>query len=175
MVLGDFHPSNRCNNLARHNYRARWLAPKLGRFISEDPVGFKAGVNFYSYALNNPVRYTDPSGLDVYACERPAQGPGMGGVPHGLFWSTKCNMSYSFGPGWKGGKNTPDDNPFDPTGKVKPPYQCWLWSTKECYEDCVCQVIVEHNKKPPLYGPKNMCWDQRNKVDILCTERCKGK
>jgi RHS repeat-associated protein len=156
-----------------YDYRARWLAPKLGRFISEDPVGFEAGVNFYAYALNNPVRYTDPSGLDVYACERPAEG--MGGIPHGLSWSTKCNKSYSFGPGLKGGKVRTDDNPFDPTGKVKPPYQCFAWSSKECYEDCVCQVIEAHSKKPPWWGPTNMCWDQRNKVDIFCTERCKGK
>jgi hypothetical protein len=48
-------------------------------------------------------------------------------------------------------------------------------SSKECYEDCVCQVIEAHSKKPPWWGPTNMCWDQRNKVDIFCTERCKGK
>ena len=46
-------------------YRARYYDPKIGRFISEDPIGFVAGVNFYSYVLNNPVRYTDPSGLET--------------------------------------------------------------------------------------------------------------
>ena len=28
-------------------YRARYYDPKIGRFMSEDPVGFDAGVNFY--------------------------------------------------------------------------------------------------------------------------------
>jgi RHS repeat-associated protein len=43
--------------------RARYYDPKLGRFLSEDPIGLRGGLNFYAYATNNPVRYTDPSGL----------------------------------------------------------------------------------------------------------------
>ena len=27
-------------------YRARYYDPKIGRFISEDPIGFRGGVNF---------------------------------------------------------------------------------------------------------------------------------
>jgi RHS repeat-associated protein len=44
-------------------YRARYYDPTIGRFISEDPIGFRAGVNFYAYALNNPTTFKDPSGL----------------------------------------------------------------------------------------------------------------
>ena len=44
-------------------YRARWYDPRAGRFISEDPVGFDGGVNFYVYVSNNPVNYADPTGL----------------------------------------------------------------------------------------------------------------
>lgn len=45
-------------------YRARYYDPGLGRFISEDPLGFDAGdSNFYVYVRNNPVNATDPSGL----------------------------------------------------------------------------------------------------------------
>ena len=44
-------------------YRARWYDPQQGRFISEDPIGFRGGVNFYNYVGNNPVRFTDPFGL----------------------------------------------------------------------------------------------------------------
>ncbi len=44
-------------------YRARYYHPVLQRFISEDPIGLKAGdVNFYAYVRNNPVLFTDPSG-----------------------------------------------------------------------------------------------------------------
>lgn len=43
-------------------YRARYYDPELGRFISEDPIGFKGGVNLYAYVGNNPLIYSDPSG-----------------------------------------------------------------------------------------------------------------
>lgn len=46
-------------------YRARYYDPKIGRFISEDPIGFDGGVNFYAYAGGNPVVWRDPFGLDV--------------------------------------------------------------------------------------------------------------
>jgi hypothetical protein len=44
-------------------YRARYYDPKLGRFISEDPLGLDAGVSFYAYVKNNPVNAIDPYGL----------------------------------------------------------------------------------------------------------------
>lgn len=44
-------------------YRARYYDPTTGRFISEDPVGFLAGVNFYEYAANSPSNLIDPTGL----------------------------------------------------------------------------------------------------------------
>ena len=44
-------------------YRARYYDSVSGRFISEDPIGFTGGFNFYRYARNNPVRRKDPSGL----------------------------------------------------------------------------------------------------------------
>lgn len=45
-------------------YRARYYELTTGRFISADPLGFRAGLNFYAYANDNPVQYTDPSGND---------------------------------------------------------------------------------------------------------------
>jgi len=42
---------------------ARYYDPAVGRFVSEDPIGFSGGFNFYRYARNNPVRRKDPSGL----------------------------------------------------------------------------------------------------------------
>jgi RHS repeat-associated protein len=44
--------------------RARYYDPKVGRFISEDPIGFDGGdVNLLAYVGNNPVTGIDPSGL----------------------------------------------------------------------------------------------------------------
>jgi RHS repeat-associated protein len=46
-------------------YRARYYSPLLGRFISEDPLGFGgSGSNFYAYALDSPANLADPSGLE---------------------------------------------------------------------------------------------------------------
>jgi RHS repeat-associated protein len=44
-------------------YRARYYDSQLGRFISEDPIGFVAGINFYRYAHNDAVGLYDPFGL----------------------------------------------------------------------------------------------------------------
>jgi RHS repeat-associated protein len=44
-------------------YRARYYDPTAARFLSEDPSQFLGGANFYRYSFNNPVNFTDPSGL----------------------------------------------------------------------------------------------------------------
>jgi len=52
-------------------YAARYYEPVLGKFISADPLFAATGddggnpqrLGLYSYVLNNPMRYTDPSGL----------------------------------------------------------------------------------------------------------------
>ena len=54
------------SGLALYDYRARYYDPLLGRFLSADPVvpepGNPQALNRYVYVLNNPLRYTDPSG-----------------------------------------------------------------------------------------------------------------
>jgi RHS repeat-associated protein len=44
-------------------YRARYYDSLAGRFISEDPVEFVGGPNFYAYVQANPINLNDPSGL----------------------------------------------------------------------------------------------------------------
>ena len=48
-------------------YNARYYNPVIGRFMSADPVISQPlnpqSLNRYSYVLNNPLTYTDPSGL----------------------------------------------------------------------------------------------------------------
>ncbi len=53
-------------------YRARYYAPDLARFIANDPIGIEGGLNTYAYALNNPLKFTDPYGLDVTVCYYPS-------------------------------------------------------------------------------------------------------
>lgn len=43
--------------------RARWYSPTLGRWVTLDPIRYRAGdVNLYRALLNNPVLHTDPTG-----------------------------------------------------------------------------------------------------------------
>ena len=50
---------------ALYDYRARYFDPSVGRFISEDPIVFDGGINFYSYVKNRPVVMVDPLGLST--------------------------------------------------------------------------------------------------------------
>jgi RHS repeat-associated protein len=47
-------------------YRARWYDPQIGRFLSEDPIGFQGGdINLYGYVNNDPTKFRDPTGLRI--------------------------------------------------------------------------------------------------------------
>jgi len=43
-------------------YRARYYDSQSGRFISEDKINFRAGIDFYIYAYNQPLGLIDPYG-----------------------------------------------------------------------------------------------------------------
>ena len=45
-------------------HSARYYLPWLGRWLSADPIGIKAGMNLYEYAGNSPNVATDKNGLE---------------------------------------------------------------------------------------------------------------
>jgi RHS repeat-associated protein len=52
----------------RQSDRARYYNPTIGRFISEDPMGFAgSGPDLYAYAVDDPIDFNDPFGLDKNA------------------------------------------------------------------------------------------------------------
>jgi RHS repeat-associated protein len=77
---------------------ARHYEPVVGRFVSQDPVGFEGGdANLYRYVFNSPLNYTDPTGMtaarggspqfplvdfaDAFSVERLFGGPQQSGRP----------------------------------------------------------------------------------------------
>jgi RHS repeat-associated protein len=49
-----------------HYYRARYYEIENGRFLSEDPIRYEAGLNFFAYVNNRPTTLMDPNGLDAF-------------------------------------------------------------------------------------------------------------
>jgi RHS repeat-associated protein len=77
------------------NFEARYMASTQGRFMSPDPSGMSSAdlsnpqsLNLYTYVLNSPLMFTDPTGLDP--CDEdnddPTCEPGTGnGLGYGTF------------------------------------------------------------------------------------------
>jgi RHS repeat-associated protein len=40
----------------------RWYDPAVGRWLSEDPIGYNGGINLYEYVNDNPLLLVDPAG-----------------------------------------------------------------------------------------------------------------
>ncbi|MBI2398286.1 MAG: hypothetical protein HYV17_10860 [Xanthomonadales bacterium] len=49
---------------SHYNFHRNYGAD-VGRYLQSDPIGLKGGLQLFSYALNNPNRFTDEWGLDV--------------------------------------------------------------------------------------------------------------
>jgi uncharacterized protein RhaS with RHS repeats len=58
-----------------HYNRHRYYDPKIGRFVSKDPIGLAGSLNLHVYAPN-PIRWVDPLGLQQ---NRQANIPTQGG------------------------------------------------------------------------------------------------
>jgi RHS repeat-associated protein len=86
-------------------YRARWYDAEQGRFTSEDPLGFGAGLNLYEYGMNDPVGNSDPSGLLTIVIPGTDYKPDDWYKPGVLqrVENTFCEHAHLWTKGWSGG------------------------------------------------------------------------
>jgi RHS repeat-associated protein len=139
-------------------YRARYYDLNAGRFVSEDPGRFPAGINFYTYVENDPVGFVDPFGFCPWQVQsRPLRGLPL--FPHYYFYNTQTGQSIGLGPADGFTWNTALGNPVD-----------GAWETNEKpgqdegdVPDLVCNCVdnqAKHPGKPPKYctyqGNRNM-------------------
>jgi len=76
--------------------RHRYYDPQQGRYISQDPIGLKGGMNHYNYAGNDPINSIDPKGLKTEVII--FEGVGWGGSSFGHVATNIDDTIYSWGP-----------------------------------------------------------------------------
>ena len=79
----------------------RYYDPRIGRYITSDPIGLRGGLNTYSFVANNPVRWSDRFGLAIGDFPPPPPGSNStwptGQYPNGRWWT---EPSYGGGEKW---------------------------------------------------------------------------
>ncbi len=75
---GQYHEAGLPGGEGLSFYNARWYDPQLGRFVSADSIvpepGRPQSFNRYSYVLNSPLKYRDPSGHRTCTAQQAATG-----------------------------------------------------------------------------------------------------
>jgi RHS repeat-associated protein len=128
-------------------YRARYYDPAAGRFLSEDPIAFSGGVDFYAYTQNNPVNFADSSGLLSVCCRQ---------VKSTLYVLCHCFLvlndnattlgGYKYGSRLIPEPNNPDDNP------VPKKSDCNTLSSKMCDDQKVRNAFKNLQSQTPQNG-----------------------
>ncbi len=144
-------------------YCARYYDPTIGRFLSEDPIRFWGGIDFYKYVENDPADAVDPSGTSgsgsngVWNPHKPPHRgplPGGGFIAHG-FW---C------GPNWTGGRN----EQYDPShaGSYEGPVDEIDWVCMhhdKCYNYCRTRFKCDKGRRTECM--RDHC--DRNLIDTM--------
>jgi RHS repeat-associated protein len=123
------------------NMNGRVYDSKLGRFLNSDKFVQDAGntqnYNSYSYCLNNPLKYSDPTGMKMKALPEPTPVP----------WSSFMDLLYGNstdgiddnGGGGGGGSPSPYSDPIDYKG---------MWNISHGYDNTIDLINNAWNATP---------------------------
>jgi RHS repeat-associated protein len=65
----------------------RYFDSSSGRFLTRDPIGYRGGANLYGYVTNNPLRLSDPLGLEGLSDWLPDWMGRNRSSENGIWWS----------------------------------------------------------------------------------------
>ncbi len=166
-----------------------WLAlyrgydPDLGRWLSEDPVGFGDGPNLLAYVGNDPVGASDPFGLTAYRCRRPLGGRGgisrrqeRTGTYHEYYCVSNggvtrcCGQTTDSRTGYGPGRPTRPDE-----GDVVDPEQCTTFPASDCVERCLLRNCDAPRPYYGVVGPGTNCQEWTADSRNACRDRCEAE
>jgi hypothetical protein len=153
----------------------------VGRFISEDSMGFEAGPDFYSYVNGNPVNYTNPMGLQAPAPapmrpaipvpvpEPPPPGTGLGPLALCAANPLACAILISLadpgGPGdWANSPDAQFENRCKNKNKCKP---CVPPVGTIAYQEDTDPNSRPHDGIPPRSGSCSKCTKIRTIANVF--------